>query len=274
MHPCWKTHPRWKIRSRGLLVTALPLSFLLFGCQVDATGSADSAESETARPTGSGEWISLFDGRSFDGWRALGGSEVPTQHWRIEDDAIHKIASGDVPTAADGQPLLGGDLRSDLRFRDFELRFEWRVAPGANSGIKYNVSEALSLEHEPTTAALGFEYQVLDDERHPDAANGQNRTAGALYDLVEPRSDKPLRPVGEYNEGRIVLRGDHGEHWLNGAKILEFDMRSDDFRERYARSKYAPLAGFDERRSGHIVLQDHGDDVWFRNLRIRRLGQE
>jgi hypothetical protein len=120
-------------------------------------------------------------------------------------------------------------------------------------------------------AALGFEYQVLDDLLHPDAKNGPNRTAGALYDLVPPAPAKALKPAGEWNAARIVFRAGRGEHWLNGAKILEYDLNSPDFKARLAKSKYAPIAGFADRRRGHIVLQDHTDAAWFRSLKIRPL---
>jgi hypothetical protein len=228
-------------------------------------GAPDAATRETP------EWTVLFDGTSFAGWRGLGRDSVPGGHWIIEDGAIRKLASGAVPTAADGQPLEGGDLMTVGTWRDFELTFEWKVAPGANSGIKYNVSEAMSTAAPPTYAALGFEYQVLDDDLHPDALNGPNRTAGALYDLVPPGPGKELRPVGSFNEGRIVFRNGHGEHWLNGIKVLEYDLGTPAFDSVLAMSKYASMEGFAERRAGHIVLQDHGDDVWFRNLRVRRL---
>lgn len=217
------------------------------------------------------EWTVLFDGETFAGWRGLGYDAVPPGHWVIEDGAIRKVASGDVPTAADGQPLEGGDLMTVETFRNFELVFEWKVAPGANSGIKYNVSEAMSTATPPLHAALGFEYQILDDELHPDAANGPNRTAGALYDLIPPGAPKQLRPVGSFNEGRIVWRDGHGEHWLNGERILAFDLGTATFDSAFAASKYRPIDGFADVRAGHIVLQDHGDDVWFRNIRIREL---
>jgi 3-keto-disaccharide hydrolase len=214
-------------------------------------------------------WQVLFDGHSLAGWRGVGRDTVPAGHWIVADGTIRKIASGDVPTAPDGQPLSGGDLMTIATYEDFELSFEWRVAPGANSGVKYNVSEELSTSVPPGTAALGFEYQVLDDELHPDAKNGPNRTAAALYDLVPPDGAKPLRPVGEFNEGRIVFRDGHGEHWLNGELVLSYDLASEDFQHRLEASKYAPVSGFADRRAGHIVLQDHGDEVWFRNIRIR-----
>jgi len=215
-------------------------------------------------------WRLLFDGRTFAGWRGLGLDHVPEKHWVIEDGAIKKVPTKDVPLQADGQPLAGGDLITVETFRDFELRFEWKIGRAGNSGIKYNVSEEMSLALAPNRAALGFEYQILDDDRHPDAKNGPNRTAAALYDLVGP-SGKTLRPVGEYNEGRIVFRGNHGEHWLNGVKVLEYDLGTPEMTDRLAKSKYRTIAGFADRRTGAIVLQDHADAAWFRNIKIRIL---
>jgi len=217
------------------------------------------------------EWASLFDGQSFAGWRGLGMDSIPMAHWVIEDGAIHKLPSGVVPRAPDGQPLQGGDIMTVGKYRNFELTFEWKVAPGANSGVKYNVSEEMSTASPPFNAALGFEYQVLDDELHPDAKNGPNRTAAALYDLVAPGPNKQLHPVGSYNEARIVFDNGHGEHWLNGAKVLEYDLGSAAFDSVFAASKYVPIEGFADIRSGHIVLQDHGDEVWYRNIRIREI---
>jgi Domain of Unknown Function (DUF1080) len=213
-------------------------------------------------------WRLLFDGTSLAGWRGLGYDSVPTAHWRVVDGAIVKTPSGRVPRMPDGQPAAGGDLMTVDAFRDFELAFEWRVTPGANSGVKYNVSEELSLKHAANHAALGFEYQVLDDERHPDNQIASHRAAG-LYDILAPSGAKRLRLVGEWNSARIVLRGNHGEHWLNGAKVVEFDLGTPRLDSLLAASKYRPIPGFAERRRGHIVLQDHGDEVWFRSIKIR-----
>jgi hypothetical protein len=224
--------------------------------------------SETERAEG---WKLLFDGESFVGWRGLGRDAIPEGHWVIEDGNIRKVASGNVPTAPDGQPLEGGDIISVEAYEDFELVLDWKVDPAANSGIKYNVDEEMSASVPPPYAALGFEYQVLDDDLHPDAQNGPNRTAAALYDMIPPGADKLLRPVGEYNEARIVFHGGHGEHWLNGVKVVEFDLGTDRFANLLSASKYAPIEGFADRRTGHIVLQDHGDNVWFRNIKIRAL---
>jgi len=215
-------------------------------------------------------WRLLFDGTSLAGWRGLGYDSVPTAHWRVVDGAIVKTPSGKVPRMADGQPAAGGDLMSIEPFRDFELAFEWRVTPGANSGVKYNVSKELSLTHAANHAALGFEYQILDDERHPDNKIATH-LAGSLYDIVAPSPAKRLRPVGEWNTARIVLRGYHGEHWLNGVKIVDFDLGTPRLDSLLARSKYRPIPRFAERRRGHIVLQDHGDEVHFRGIKIREV---
>ena len=255
---------------RLALVTALLL--------VAACAPADDAEPEvtpvplntlTAEEEAEG-WILLFDGATFDGWRGLGREGIPGGHWLIEDGAIKKVASGEVPTAPDGQPLEGGDLMTEATYRDFELRWEWRVSPGGNSGIKYNVSEDLSTAHEPRHAALGFEYQILDDDRHPDRELPSHRAA-ALYDLIPAGDAKALHPVGDWNASRLVFRGMRGEHWLNGARVVDYDLGSARFDSLLAASKYAPIDGFAERRDGHIVLQDHGDAVWFRNLKLRPL---
>lgn len=120
------------------------------------------------------DWQPLFDGESFAGWRGVGRDGIPHGHWLVEDGTIRKLASGDVPKASDGQPLEGGDIMILDAFENFELVFEWKVSPGANSGVKYNVSEAMSTETPPRYAALGFEYQIIDDDRHPDALSGPN----------------------------------------------------------------------------------------------------
>lgn len=214
-------------------------------------------------------WRLLFDGRTLHGWRGLGRDSVPTVHWTVVDGAIKKIASGNVARRPDGQPVAGGDLMTDSSFGDFELRFDWRVTPGANSGVKYNVSEALSTSVAPF-AALGFEYQILDDDRHEDGKIATHRSA-ALYDLVAPDPRKRLRPVGEWNQSRIVFRGTHGEHWLNGERVVTFDLGTPRMDSALAASKYRGIAGFADRRRGPIVLQDHGDEVYFRNVKIREV---
>jgi hypothetical protein len=213
-------------------------------------------------------WRLLFDGRTLSGWRGLGYDTVPTAHWVVVNGAIKK---------ADGRPLVGGDLMTIDSFADFELSFEWKVTPGANSGVKYNVSEAMSIaqggagtQGGPTHSALGFEYQILDDDRHEDGKLPTHRSA-ALYDLIAPNAKKNLRPVGQWNRSRIVFRGTHGEHWLNGQKVVEFELGTARMDSSLAASKYKTIPGFGVKRRGHIVLQDHGDEVYFRDIKVRPL---
>src|SRR2546428_8735707 len=207
-----------------------------------AYGSGLGAQTQTAVPSltaaeRAAGWRLLFDGRTLAGWRGLGYDSVPSAHWVVVDGAIKKIASGNVPKLPDGQPRQGGDLMTVATFGDFELTWEWKVTPGANSGVKYNVSEELSMAQAPNHAALGFEYQMLDDDRHEDGKLPTHR-AGALYDLVAPNERKHLRPVGQWNRSRIVFRGNHGEHWLNGQKVVEFELGTARMDSLLAASKY------------------------------------
>ena len=251
------------------------LSLILSSCspksnQASVQKIRQELNSLTAEEKAAG-WTLLFDGRTFNGWRGLGREGIPEGHWIIEEGAIKKISSKDVPRQADGQPLEGGDLMTIETFENFELCLGWKISPGGNSGIKYNVSEHMSISLPPRYAALGFEYQVLDDEKHPDAKIGANRTAAALYDLIEPKGKK-LKPVGEYNTARIVFNGSHGEHWLNGVKVLEYELGTPEMNSLVASSKYKIIPDFATRRTGHIILQDHGDAVWYRNIKIRIKG--
>jgi 3-keto-disaccharide hydrolase len=212
-------------------------------------------------------WRLLFDGRTFDGWRGLGYDSVPTAHWKVVDGAIKKVPSGEIPRMADGQPAVGGDLMTTESFTDFELTWEWKIGRAGNSGVKYNVSEELSMAAAPNHAALGFEYQLLDDDLHEDNKVPSHR-AGALYDLIPPNGSKTLRPVGEWNASKLVFRGNHGEHWLNGSKVVEFDLGTPRMDSALAKSKYRDIKNFAQRRAGHVVLQDHGEEVYFRSIKV------
>jgi len=215
-------------------------------------------------------WRLLFDGKTFNGWRGLGYDSVPTAHWKIENGTIRKLADGQVPRLPDGQPAAGGDLMTRDTFRDFELAWEWKISRAGNSGVKYNVSEEISMANAPNHAALGFEYQMLDDSLHEDNKVPSHR-AGALYDLIPPNANKVLKPVGEWNSSTILFRGNHGEHWLNGKKVVEFDLGTAVMDSLLKASKYHDIKGFADKRAGHIVLQDHVDEVFFRSIKIRRL---
>jgi hypothetical protein len=208
-------------------------------------------------------WRLLFDGKTFDGWRGFHSDKVPAG-WVIEDGCVKKIqAQGELGQA-------GGDLITADQFDNFEFSIEWKLSKGANSGIKYLVSESL-----PPTGRSGvsFEYQVLDDQNHPDAKEGiaGNRTAGSLYDLIPASKAKKLNPIGEFNLTRIVVKGNHIEHWLNGMKVVEFERGGEILKKHIAESKFKDTKGFGETAKGHILLQDHGDAVWYRSIKIREL---
>jgi hypothetical protein len=217
-------------------------------------------------------WRLLFDGKTFDGWRGLGYDSVPTAHWKIENGSIRKLADGQVPRLPDGQPASGGDLMTRETYRNFELTWDWKISRAGNSGVKYNVSEDISMASAPNHAALGFEYQMLDDSLHEDNKVPSHRT-GALYDLIPPNANKgvAMKQVGDWNRSTIIFRGNHGEHWLNGQKVVEFDLGTPTFDSLMAKSKYRDIKGFADKRAGHIVLQDHVDEVYFRSIRIRPL---
>jgi hypothetical protein len=252
----------------GLILAA---AIVVLACtrhtQTPSTYAAPNTLSSAEQAAG---WRLLFDGRTFAGWRGLGYDSVPTTHWKIENGAIKKIPIGEIQRMPDGQPAAGGDLMTTQSFDNFELRWEWKIGRAGNSGVKYNVSEEMSMSAAPNHAALGFEYQLLDDSLHEDNKIASHR-AGALYDLIPPGANKVLHPVGEWNSAAIVFRGTHGEHWLNGAKVVEFELGTPRLDSLLARSKYRSIKDFAQRRKGHIVLQDHGEEVYFRSLRIRSL---
>ena len=247
---------------------------ILIGCTANsqkkvntetATKPTINTLTETEKEQG---WILLFDGKTFDGWRGLGSPTVPEGHWLIENGVIHKVENGKVPVKADGQPLEGGDLMSIDTFQNFDLTFEWKISEGGNSGIKYNVSEEISARG-GSHSALGFEYQVLDDKGYPEKLKPSQYSA-SLYDLIAAKNIQ-LKPVGEFNTGRILLDGNHGEHWLNGVKVVEYELGTALFDSLYQKSKFVKHPDFPEKRAGHIVIQNHSDDAWYRNIKIRRL---
>lgn len=196
-------------------------------------------------------WRLLFDGKTTAGWVGIGKMEFPAQGWVVEDGAlVHKAKGG------------GGDIVTKESFSDFELAWEWKVEPGANTGLKYNLPDAKK--------AVGFEYQLIDDEGHPDGKKGgRSHQTASLYDALEPAADKQTKPIGEWNASRIVVKGNHVEHWLNGAKTVEFELGSSALMEAKAKSKFKNTAGWGEKQTSPILLQDHGDGAAFRSIKIR-----
>ncbi len=255
-----------KIQFAILLIISL---LIVVGCSNEKTdGVKPIGPNELTKQEAADGWILLFDGKTFNGWRGIGIKGIPEGHWKIEDNSIRKIASGDVPVIEDGQPLKGGDLITKETFKNFELSFEWKVGNASNSGVKYNVDEQYSIDNE-STSALGYEYQVLDDSNHSDNVNPTHR-AGSLYDLIEAKN-KILKPVGEFNTAKIVYNENHIEHWLNGKKVVETDTDSPEFAEYFKNSKYFKHETFNVHKDARIILQDHNDDCWYRNIKIKIL---
>ena len=228
----------------------------------------------------------LFDGKSFDGWTGMRGNPLPSENWVIEDGTIRTQGAqggrgGQVGRGGPGRrPRFGGDLRTVGEYSDFDLRFEWKISERGNSGITYNVQEEwISDRFRPgiskqqkagmTRRAIGFEYQISDDSlwdrSHDDWAKS---ASGALY-LIKWADAKPLKPVGQWNTSRIVVKGNHGEHWLNGEKLLEFEMGSQEMLDQVEKTKFRKMPGYGLKGPGPIVLTHHGSPVWYRNLRIR-----
>ncbi len=206
-------------------------------------------------------WKLLFDGKTMNGWRGAYMDSLPTKGWRVRDGMLIVESSGGRETA------FGGDIVTIDEYSNFELKADFQLTKGANSGIKYFVTE-----QQPRTpgSAKGLEYQILDDANHPDAKLGiqGNRTLASLYDLI-PATNKKVNPLGEWNHARILVDGKHVEHWLNGVKVLAYERGGMEFLAHKAASKFKDLPEFGEAEKGHILLQDHGNEVHFRNIKIR-----
>lgn len=210
-------------------------------------------------------WKLLFDGSSSKGWKSAKAETFPDHGWKIEDGTLTVLSSQGKESAN------GGDIITNEEYGAFDLSFSFRLTPGANSGVKYFVT----LNEKTQGSAIGLEYQVLDDSLHPDAKMGRNgnRTLASLYDLIPAQKQKRfLHPVGAWNRGRIVVHPDNRvEHFLNGVKVLEYVRGSAEYRKLVAISKYKVWPDFGEAKEGHILLQDHGDEVSYRSIKLRRL---
>lgn len=240
---------------------SLVFSLMLISLALGSTQCQTGVKSQKATLTQISDWVSLFDGSSTDAWQSARAEGFPEQGWKVKGDVLTVLAKTDSTPG-------GKDIITKEQYSNFELDLEVKLTEGANSGIKYFVSNKLlgSEGH-----YLGLEFQLIDDQNHPDAklGNNGNRTMASLYDLIPAASDKNTYPPGQWNKIKIVVDGDHVEHWLNGQKVLEMDRKSDAFRQLVALSKYKDFKNFGEIPEGHILLQGHSDEVSFREIKIR-----
>lgn len=279
----------------------LLLSVLAFGTTCGPTSSAtetiaDSANQLTSEEAAEG-WTLLFDGETLDGWEDPNKESPPGDAWVVEDGCIKAV----------DDPRVREDLLTLELFRDFELAFEWKISPGGNSGVKYLIQDRVALvdgRTDPDAVSfedrvhyelehrrgnrdtlgpddrieeylIAYEYQIIDNQRHPDAGASQNRTAASIYGLAAPQNPV-LRPAGEFNESRIILQGDRVQHWLNGSLVVDVALTAEEIRAGLERrwtqeSPVYQLLTEMPRRESPVALQHHNDEVWFRNLKIRRL---
>jgi len=208
-------------------------------------------------------WKLLWDGSTTNGWRGARLDNFPAEGWIIENGELIVLSSGGEESTA------GGDIVTDDLYGNFELQLDFKLTKGANSGIKYFVDTDLN---KGPGSSIGLEYQILDDDNHPDAKLGNHegsRTLASLYDLIMVDPNKPVNPIGEWNHARILSKDNHVEHWLNGMKVLEYERKSDLYKKLVSESKYKIWPNFGESDQGHILLQDHGDRVAFKNIKIR-----
>lgn len=209
-------------------------------------------------------WVLLWDGKTTEGWRGAKLDEFPDHGWTIEDGILKVLSSAGLESAN------GGDIVTVKQYKDFILSVDFKITEGANSGIKYFVQTDLN---KGEGSAIGCEFQILDDERHPDAKLGVqgNRTLGSLYDLIRAEKADANFQFDQFNNARVVVMGNHVEHWLNGVKIVEYERNTQEWNALVAYSKYQKWPNFGNFEQGHILLQDHGDEVWYKNIKIKEL---
>lgn len=213
-------------------LAGLMIAGLLAGCATDRQ---------------SGRWQSLFDGKTSDGWRGYRQAGFPTKGWVVEDGCLHLLGHSD-----------GGDIITTRKFTDYELEWEWKIVPKGNNGIKYLVTE-------DRPGAPGPEYQMIDDS----VVSDPKQQTAAFYAVLPAAANKPLKPPGEWNRSRLLVRGNHVEHWLNGVKALTYELGSPEVKAGVAASKFKTSPGFGEKITGHILLTYHHDETWYRSIKIR-----
>jgi len=240
--------------TKRLIVRCVTTAFAAAAIAVPMRAASDAPNTLTAAEKSAG-WKLLFDGTTTTGWRGYNKPDTAGLRWAVKDGAI-------CLPPADGADTRGHrDIISKDTFGDFDLTWQWQVQPGSNSGVKYFVVES-------GEAAIGHEYQIIDDARHADAKVSTERQTASFYD-VKSATARPTRPVGGWNTSRVLVSGNHVEHWLNGTKVLEYELGSPELLAAVQDSKFKPVAGFGTKKPGHILLQDHGDAVCYRSIKVR-----
>jgi hypothetical protein len=250
------------------IFTVFTLSVMMMACQPSKKESDTTADSTakpaevpaadnqlTAQEQAEG-WVLLFDGQTTNGWRIFKGKE--NDSWEVKDGTLH------CKPFNEGGTNKRADLMTNEQYENFELVFDWKISPQGNSGVIYRATEEYN---EPY--ATGPEYQVLDDEGYPGDLKEVQLT-GANYDM-QVATNKKVNPVGEWNQGKIVVNGNHVEHWLNGSKVVEYELNSDEWKKQRDGSKWKDFPGYGTAKKGHIDLQDHGNEVWYKNIKIKAL---
>ncbi len=235
--------------------------------------AADVSDYEVNRLTdqeAAAGWRLLFDGSTVRGWTGLKGTPFPSGSWKVERGALRTL---DTPH--------GRDIVSEEKFDNFELAFDYKISPGGNSGVKYLVQQEWLSPHwtpdqtaaykaDQAVAAVGYEFQIHDDAALKRQPGWEAESTGALYLLVPP-GEKRMNPPGEWNSARVVVDGMHVEHWLNGKKLLEYELGSKELLDKVEKTKFRKVPGYGQKGPGNIVLQHHGSPVWFRNVRVKEL---
>jgi hypothetical protein len=224
-----------------------------------AGAAQTSATGKKVAPAKAGGWEWLFNGKSTAKWTSVNSDKFPAAGWVIEQGALVMAGKG------------GGDIITRGKYSNFDLVFDFNLTPGANSGLKYFVGTVKNKQTGKETVN-GTEYQIIDDYNHPEVKDHKHEvgSTAAVYLIYAPQNKK-LLPAGQWNQARILARGPHVEHWLNGVKVASYEKGSPDFRQRVATTKFRDYAHYGEAASGHIMLTDHGDKVYFRNIKIKRL---
>ena len=237
------------------------LATLLCACSAAPENVGDNELTQAEIKDG---WTLLWDGKTTEGWRGAKLDVFPANGWVIEDGVLKVLPSDGAESAN------GGDIVTTRQYGSFILSVDFKLTPGANSGIKYFVQPDLN---KGEGSAIGCEFQILDDELHPDAKLGVagNRTLASLYDLIPAAKENVEYAKYDWNNARVVVRGKKVEHWLNGAKVVEYERDNQMFNALVAYSKYKVWPNFGNFETGHILLQDHGDEVWYKNVKIKEL---